>query len=115
MPTIRKEVDLAANELKEDSIAGSPFEFIGGRGARVSLYAVCAPVNSAQVTFSLGSEIIGEDLDVDVEPLAGRGPIVPDDLLAADVGVPGDRIGLKIRELAGAVATVRFRLEIEEP
>ena len=106
MPSQRFNTVFAANQVIQNILAGSQFEFIG-TPSRVQIYAVAdtgtGPVD-CEVTF-------GQELQIPASPLpavaVGTGPVAPDNLLIDDIAAPGDRIVIRQTETGGAAAAAR--------
>jgi hypothetical protein len=113
VPTARFANSLGANEVVENVIAGSQFEFLG-RPSRVQVYSVSdlADVISLEVFF-------GQELQASPAPLPrvtdGTGPTVPDDLIVDDVGAPGDRLVLRLTETLGNAGSLARTMIVITP
>lgn len=109
MPTIQNRVTIAANAVNDNVLTGSQYEFL--------------PYNSA-LEFGLVGDADAADLRVDVysgqdvllengEPSAqNRIPQYPDDFTLTDVAAGGERIKIRVRNLAAAARTFFFSLRI---
>ena len=113
MPSVKFSTTLGANEVNQNIMAGSQFEF-PGRPTRVQIYSIAdtADVVSIEVFF-------GQELQLSSSTLSTRGatlgPIVPDDLLVDDIAAPGDRITIRQTELAAAAGTLTRTLVVLTP
>jgi len=89
--------------------AGSAFEFIN-RPSRVAIAMATTVTDTAVATIQFGPEVQLEEGILPIEALAGRGPLLPDDILVDDVAAGGDR--LVGRVTANAACTVKTRARI---
>ena len=102
MPVVRdRRVALAAGAVVANIMTGSEFERLPAP-ARIRV-AVSASLGDASVDVSFGNVIQGTSVNCPLEPGAGRGPIIPDDLLIDDMADAGDLILVRLR--VGAAAT----------
>lgn len=109
MPTIRRQFNLGAGAVVVNALAGDKFEFVPinpPQPAAVILYGVADDQAEVTVDFTLGTQVVGEDLELPLEPAAGQGPNRSDHLIVAGLGAPGDRIQIQIRNTDGVNAQV---------
>lgn len=111
MPTIRRTQSLTANQVVDNVLQGSQFEFIQVP-SRVQIYAVyqvtAAGVGEVEVFF-------GQELQCSQEApnvVTAGGPTVPDDIIVDDYAAPGDRLVVRVVETAGGTADVRILVKI---
>lgn len=109
MPTVMKEVTVAANSTTDNVLSGSAFEF--ARGRQLVSIGVTAAATGVYVTFSSGADVVVEE---SLAPVATRYPIIPDEFYASDVAMPGDRYVLRARNSTGAGIIVRCVLQIQD-
>ncbi|HUT79460.1 MAG TPA: hypothetical protein VM285_17315 [Polyangia bacterium] len=113
MSVFRYEDTVGAGATVENIMAGSKFEFLQ-RPSAVRIFAAQDAGDLAQLDFTLGNVIIGENLALP-KRVAGEGPSMSDDKLVAGVGMPSDRIQIRLRETGGAQpAITRVMVEISE-
>jgi len=116
MSVISRVTVIGVGATNENLIAGQPGEFIGGRPAVVSIYAVRdtagnAGVGNLEILF--GQRQMYPSAPLANSAAAGRGPLDPDDLIVRDVAMPGERITLRATETGGAATmTTRVRVDI---
>ena len=108
MPVMQKTTTLAANEVVENVLAGSAFEFARGNQL-LSMGITQDTGNSTAVTIQVGSDIV---LEESVPITKATYPIIPDEFFYSDAAVSGDRIVIRVRETGGAAATVRTVVQV---
>lgn len=103
MPTAKFTTVLGANEVNQNVMAGSQFEFMG-RPTRIQIYAIADTGDVVDIEVFFGQEL--QMAPAQLGTLAATtGPIVPDDLLVDDIAAPGDRITIRLTETAAVAAT----------
>ncbi len=104
MPAIRVADQVGANASNPNILVGSAFEFAGTRmEVEVAITKTTAQGDLvADVQF--GPDVQIEAAPVSVEPSAGGGPRIPDNIIISGIAAPGDRLKVALRETAG-VAT----------
>ncbi len=112
MGMFRTNQTIAANGTVANLMTGDKFEFLP-RGAVIKVYAAQDVVvgGLVQLDFTLGIRVQGDNLPLTIT-LAGVGPNRDSDLLASGVGLPGERIQLRAREIAGVAVPIRVFVEI---
>lgn len=110
MSVSRFNTTVAIGATVENIMAGSKFEFLS-RPSAVRIFAAQDAADLAQLDFTLGNVVVGENLPL-TEVAAGTGPSMIDDKLVAGVGAAGDRIQIRLRE-TGAAATAITRVVVE--
>jgi len=110
VPTARFSNTLAANEVVQNIMAGSQFEFVG-RPSRIQIYSVADLADIVQLEAFFGQELQASPSNLP-QTTAGFGPAVPDDLLVDDIAAPGDRITIRLTETAGAAGITRSMVVI---
>jgi hypothetical protein len=109
MPTIKRTTNLAANAAA-NPLAGSQYEYLPF-DALIQAAVLADAGDAVQATFFSGTDVILEDSPLDT--LAVATPIqFPEDYDIQDVAAQGERLGLTIREVAGAAAIVRTVVRI---
>jgi len=99
VPTARFSSSLVANEVIQNVMAGSQFEFLG-RPSRVQVYSVADLADLIDIAVFFGQEL--QLAAAGLPRIAdGTGPIVPDSLIIDDIGAPGDRLTITLTETAG--------------
>jgi len=113
VPTVRINTTLGANEVVQNILAGSQFEFLG-RPSRVQIYSVADLADLIDL-----SAFFGQELQLAASPLTriadGTGPIVPDNLVIDDIGAPGDRLTVTLTETAGAAGSLARTMVVITP
>jgi len=107
--TIQRETSVPANQTIDNVFTGSQFEFIR-RDSILSLACVGAATGLV-ATFQAGSDLVLEESPILVR--AGF-PVIPDDFYYQTGAIPGDRIGLRVRNTTGAAIIVRTVLQVQE-
>ena len=107
MPTIQKEVSVAANATVDNLISGSSFEFL--RGNAVVSIALVGSATGLVASIQSGSDIVLEEAPLLVKTTM---PTIPDDFYYNDVGVSGDRLVLRIRNTTAGALTVRGIVQV---
>lgn len=99
MPTIFREVSIAAGAVNDNLFAGSAFEF--ARGNQVVSVGITQAATGMFAQLQSGGDIVGEEFS---PPIATRYPIIPDEMYLNDVMAVGDRLVLRVRNpTAGAI------------
>lgn len=109
MPTIMKEVTVAANSTNDNVFSGSAFEF--ARNNQLVSIGFTAAATGVYCTFSSGADVVVEE---SLAPVATRYPIIPDEFYASDVAAAGDRYVLRARNSTGAGIIVRAVLQVQD-
>lgn len=102
MPVIQKEISVPANDVVDNALSGSAFEFLR-QNAVVSM-GVTGQSAGLTVNIQSGADIVLEESDVFVK---ANYPIIPDEMFYNDVGVQGDRLVIRIRNTTGAAIDAR--------
>jgi len=105
MPTQKFITTMAGNEVVQNVLAGSQFEFVGVP-TQIQIYAVTDPADGVDMEVFFGQELEMTPSRADVAPAAATGPIVPDNLLLDDIAMPGDRVTVRLTEALGLAATI---------
>lgn len=106
----RKQILLGASATDSNVLSGTDFEYPPGV-AKVIIGAT--GVNTgATMTVKLGSRIVAEDLALPVEAAAGRGPLIPDDVLVSAVAMPTERIQVAITNDGAGTADPTVYVEV---
>ena len=111
MPAFSVAPDVPAGGEVANAFAGSAFEFIQ-RDSRVIVAANAETAYEVTGTLQYGSEVQLEEGVIPVEPAAGRGPIIPDDVLADEVAAAGDRLVFRLRNTGAAANRCNIKARI---
>lgn len=114
MPSVRFTTTLGANEVNQNIMTGSQFEFLG-RPTRVQVYSLAEAADEISVEVFFGQELELSTSPLNIGAAAGLGPTVPDDLILDDVGAPGDRLTIKLTETAGAAGSIARTMVVLTP
>jgi hypothetical protein len=112
MPTLRFNTTIAAaGGTVLNLLAGSKFEYLPGP-ASIIVYGV-ASVAGVDLEASAGNTVETDSLEIPLQTVAGAGPSIQDDRIAAFTAMGGDRLTLRLFNRAGgAGAIVRTLVEI---
>jgi hypothetical protein len=112
MPQLKDFVSVAANSTIANVVSGSPFERVGGLGARVKLFggAVSGNPGDLLVDFLLGSDVVAQNAG---QGVAATGPRVPDDSIGDGDGLPGDQITVRVQNTTAGAIVWGFLIDIE--
>lgn len=113
MPQFSLITAVPAGGVVANAFAGSAFEFLRGV-SRVTIASVVAAagIGSVTNTIQFGPEVQLEEGAVHVEALAGRGPLIPEDILVDDFAAGGDRLVQRITNVGGAPYNVMTKVKI---
>lgn len=102
-----------AGAVVANAFAGSAFEFLRSN-SRVTIASVVevGGVGVVTGTIQFGPEVQLEEGAIHVEALAGRGPIMPDDIIVDDVAAGGDRLVERLTNTGGAPFNVMTKVKI---
>lgn len=107
MSTIAITNTVAANSVSGNVLSGQLYEFLSSM-ASVSVY-VSAAATGVYARMSIGGDtVLNEALVSD----SNHYPVVPDDQISAEGGMPGDRLFLEYRNSTGAPIVVRTLIDI---
>jgi hypothetical protein len=98
MPVIQRENILIANQVVDNIISGSAFEF--ARQNELLSIGCCASATGAFLTITSGADVVLEESPIVIKA-AGAWPIIPDEMYYSDIAAMGDRIVLRLRNTAG--------------
>tara|TARA_Y100000996_G_C22555379_1_gene655353 strand:- start:157 stop:504 length:348 start_codon:yes stop_codon:yes gene_type:complete len=104
MPTERRSITLAANTLNNNILSGSIYEFMS-RPTRVIVATACDQADVG-IGVNFGSRTMAQQATTvsPLEPAAGTGPDLPQQVLVDDIALPGERIVVSVQ--GGAAASV---------
>lgn len=102
MPTIVREVSVAAGATNDNLFSGSAYEFANRN--RVASVGVTAAATGTFATLQSGPDIVAEEFAPVVRTAM---PIIPDDFYFNDVMGIGDRLVLRVRNPTGAAVIHR--------
>ena len=103
MPLIQFAQVMVANSTHEP-LSGSQYEYLPWP-AQVEIAMNCSITGNAVATVSSGAETLQEEAPVQVVTTAGVPPPFDQPMLV-DVAAAGDRLKIRIREIAAGTATV---------
>ena len=98
MPVIQRQNALIANQVVDNVISGSAFEF--ARQNQLISIGCCASAVGAFLTITSGADVVLEESPIVIKP-ANSWPIIPDEMYYTDIAAQGDRIVIKLRNGAG--------------
>lgn len=99
MPSIVREVSIAAGASNDNLFSGSAYEFANRN--RVASIGITAAATGTFATLQSGADIVAEEFAPVVKAVM---PVIPDDFFFNDVMAMGDRLVLRVRNpTAGAV------------
>ena len=101
MPTILTPVALGAGGVNTNVAAGSPFEFPGRANIQIAAVSDQADV---LMNISFGSRIVAQDITVPLEPAAGQGPFINQQMFVDEPILNNERITVAMT--GGAAASV---------
>lgn len=107
MPVIQKEVTLAANEVNDNILSGSSFEFL--RSNSVVSIGLTGGATGLVANIQSGSDIVLEESPLIVKATM---PVIPDDFAYNDVGVAGDRLVIRVRNTTAGAIAVRCIVQV---
>jgi len=113
MPSERRSVLLGAGATNNNIIAGSIYEFMS-RPTRV-IIAASSGLGTTGLGVNFGSRTMAQvgNTIVPLEPGAGQGPVIPDDVIVDDIAMPGERIVVSLQD-GGAGTTTRVLVQFTE-
>jgi len=103
VPTIKRTTTLGANGVAQP-LTGSQYEYLPF-DALIEAAIIANPGDVVEATMFSGSDVLLENAQVDEKPTTD--PIrYPDDYDVQDVAAAGERVGITLREVAGAAGTI---------
>lgn len=108
MPSERISTTLAASAVNNNILQGSIYEFMS-RPTRVVIAASAGTTpNVANIGVNFGSRTMAQvaNTEVPMEPGAGQGPRLPDDVIVDDIAMPGERIVISLQDQGAVGGTV---------
>lgn len=113
MPVQTVRLTQNANTTNENVLAGTKWEF-PSRPTFVEIFgADDALAGAVQIDFSVANVIVGENVDLQTRG-AGEGPLRNEDLVASGMAMPGDRIQIRTKEVAGVNTPYRLLINFTE-
>jgi hypothetical protein len=110
MPSLRfVTTALAAGGIVQNLLTGSKFEYLPSAAA-ITVYAV-ADAAGVQLELTFGNVIECDQMDLPVKA-ATVGPNRSDDLIAAGVAAPGDRLQIKLQNTGAGATNIRTMVDI---
>ena len=111
MPVVRdRRVALAANAVVANVMTGSEFERLPAP-ARIRV-AIAGDTSDCTADCSFGNVIQGTAISVPLEPAAGVGPRLPEELLIDDMADAGDLVLVRLR-VGAAISELRTLVRID--
>lgn len=114
MPGVaRKSVVLAANASDPNILSGTQVEYNSSPVPVRCIVAASSSVGTTKIGLKFGSRSIMDAADAlaPLEPAAGQGPTIPDDIIVDALVYPGERIYLSAQD-GGAGSTTRFLVQL---
>jgi len=112
MPVVRdRRVALAASAVVANIMTGSEFERLP-QPARIRV-AIATDAVDATADVSFGNVIQGTAIALPLEPGAGQGPRLPEELLIDDMADAGDLLLVRLRNGPTAAADIRTIVRID--
>lgn len=109
MPTIKQRNSLAANATA-NPLVGSQYEYLPWP-AKIEAAILVDTGGEVEATMFSGSDVLLERATVD-EKAAAEAIQYPYDVSVTDVAGAGERIGINLRETAGAVGPTLVRTQV---
>lgn len=109
MPVIQKTISVPANDVVENAVSGSAFEFL--RRNSIISAGVTAAATGTFLTIQLGADSILEESEPMIQTTYPR---VPDEMAYNFAGVNGDRLVFRLRNSTGAAIVVRVLIQVAE-
>lgn len=115
MQVLSQATSVGAGASSGNVLLGSIFEFLK-RPSKIEVAfvgPVAGTITDVTARFSVGDSIITDPPSpVRSEVAAGRGPIIPDDISIATVGLPGDRLSLEFQNTTAGAIVVTWWVRI---
>lgn len=102
MPSIVREVSIAAGASNDNLFSGSAYEFANRN--RVASIGITAAATGTFATLQSGADIVAEEFAPVVKTVM---PVIPDDFFFNDVMAMGDRLVLRVRNPTGGAVIHR--------
>lgn len=114
MPNFSLLTSVGAGATVANAFAGSAFEFIGRRPARVTIASTVIAAGASEVTGTIqfGPEVQLEEGQLGAERVVTAGPSMTDDVIVDDVAAPGDRLVYRLSNSGAAARDVRTKVRI---
>lgn len=109
MPVITKQTVMTANGTAAP-LSGTQYEFLPF-DCRVEIAIQASAVSQVVATVYSGSDLLMEEGPVQQGTL-GVIPKYPDDFFLVDDALAGDRLSIRLREIAGATPTVMIAVRL---
>lgn len=106
MPSLFREVSLAAGAINDNLWNGSAYEF--AQGNQIISIGVSAAATGTFCTIQSGGQVLAEEFS---PPILTRYPIIPDEMYVSAAQVAGDRNVLRWRNPTGGAIVVRGVLQ----
>jgi hypothetical protein len=110
----RRTTSVAANSTSANVLSGEVIEFPGvASSVIVAATVLAASANVVLLNLQLGSDRPVDGMAIAGEALAGRGPIIPDDVMVKEVAGGADRISLTFTNTSGGAVVVTWYVEVQ--
>jgi hypothetical protein len=96
MPSMIKQISVAANSTNPNLFTGSTFEY--ARVRQVVSLGITAAATGMFITFNVGADVVVEEFEPPIDTLY---PVIPDRFYAQDVAEQGDRYVAAARNSTG--------------
>ena len=110
----KRATSVAANSTSANVLAGEVIEFPGVPSTVIVAATVpAASAASVLLNLQLGSDRPVDAMAISGEALAGRGPIIPDDVMVKEVSGAADRISLTFTNTTAGAIVVTWYVEVQ--
>lgn len=109
MPVAQGTTATAAGGTTANVLNGETVEFVE-RPSRVRFYITAEAAGESRVQIKFGSREVLSEAPVSRQ---ARPPLVPDDFLMEDIGMPGERIIVRHRNTGAGSNTLFWRVEVQ--
>jgi len=110
----KRATSVAANSTSANVLAGEVIE-VPGQPSTVIVAAtvLAASTNVVLLNLQLGSDRPVDGMAISGEAVAGRGPLIPDDVMVREVAGGADRISLTFTNTSGGAVVVTWYVEVQ--
>jgi hypothetical protein len=108
MPTIQREVSVAAGAVNENLLSGSAFEYMRGPG--IVSAGVVASATGTFLTINSGPDIVLEEAP---PAILATMPVIPDQFFYNWGAAAGDRLVLRVRNPTAGAITLRAVVNVQ--
>lgn len=110
MPFFQKKVTVAANDVIDNVLTGSQWEFVQPAAVNVQ-FGIVASATGMKVDVYSGPDTLAEDIEPSEQ---NRFPIFPDDYTLTDVAMQNDRLKVRGRNTTAGPLDLFVGLKIDE-